>query len=183
MPVHESWWTCLKSSSNHNAECNYQHSQQWTKFRYTYEQQNKKLLLLGHGEDICIIIIGPPKKSIQDVVFNFTSRTHTCHEQRMTSWTNHVKNDKVLHRVEEEERNILCTIQQRKAKWIGHILHRNLMEGKIEGTRTQRRRLMQQLEDFEEKRRSWNLEDEALHCILWWTCFGRDYRPVASQMK
>jgi replicative superfamily II helicase len=60
--------------------------------------------------------------------------------ERTTSWTNHVKNDEVLHRV-KEERNILCTIKQRKADWIGHIVHRNCMEGKIEGTRRQERRL------------------------------------------
>jgi hypothetical protein len=50
----------------------------------------------------------------------------------MTSWTSHVKND-VLHRV-KEERNILHIIKQRKANWIGHIMHRNFMEGKKEGT-------------------------------------------------
>jgi hypothetical protein len=41
------------------------------------------------------------------------------------------------HRV-KEERNILHTIQRRKATWIGHILRRNclqehVVEGKIEG--------------------------------------------------
>jgi len=38
----------------------------------------------------------------------------------------------------KEERNILQTIKRRKAKWIGHMLHRNcllkhLIEGKIKG--------------------------------------------------
>ena len=98
MAVHESWRMCVKSSWNHNAEYNHQHSQQWTKFHKRHEQQHKKLLLVGHGEDICMIIISilkTTKKSNQDVVFNFTSRTRLCHEQRTTSWTNHVKNDKV----------------------------------------------------------------------------------------
>jgi hypothetical protein len=40
------------------------------------------------------------------------------------SWTDRVRNEEVLHRV-KEERNILHTIQIRKANWIGHILHRN----------------------------------------------------------
>jgi hypothetical protein len=53
------------------------------------------------------------------------------------SWTDHVRNEEVLHRV-KEERNILHTIKRRKANWIGHILHRNsllkhVIEGKLEG--------------------------------------------------
>jgi hypothetical protein len=51
--------------------------------------------------------------------------------------TDHVKNEKVLHRV-KEVRNILHTIQGGKSKWIGHILHRNccirhIIEGRMEG--------------------------------------------------
>jgi hypothetical protein len=52
------------------------------------------------------------------------------------SRTDHVRNEEVLQRV-EEERNILQTIKIRKTKWIGHILRRNcllkhVIEGKIE---------------------------------------------------
>jgi hypothetical protein len=36
-------------------------------------------------------------------------------------WTDHVKNEDVLLRV-EEQRNILHEIRKRKANWIGHIL-------------------------------------------------------------
>jgi len=44
----------------------------------------------------------------------------------------------VLQRV-KEEKNILHTVNKRKANWIGHILLRNcllkhVIEGKIEGT-------------------------------------------------
>jgi hypothetical protein len=51
------------------------------------------------------------------------------------SWTDCVRNE-VLQRV-TEVRNILHTIQRRKAKWIGHILRRSCLrkhftEGKIE---------------------------------------------------
>jgi hypothetical protein len=36
------------------------------------------------------------------------------------SWTDRVRNEEVLHRV-QEERNILHKIKGRKANWIGHI--------------------------------------------------------------
>jgi hypothetical protein len=52
-------------------------------------------------------------------------------------WTDHVRNEDVLLRV-EEQRNILHEIHKRKANWIGHILRRNhllqrAIEGKIKG--------------------------------------------------
>jgi hypothetical protein len=37
------------------------------------------------------------------------------------SWTDHVRNEEVLFRV-NEQRNILHEITKRKANWIGHIL-------------------------------------------------------------
>ena len=40
------------------------------------------------------------------------------------SWTDHVRNEEVLLRV-NEQRNILHEIRKRKANWIGHILRRN----------------------------------------------------------
>ena len=40
------------------------------------------------------------------------------------SWTDHVRNEEVLHTV-KEQRNILHEINKRKANWIGHILRRN----------------------------------------------------------
>jgi hypothetical protein len=53
------------------------------------------------------------------------------------SWTNRVRNEEVLHRV-NEDRNIVHTIKRRKANWIGHILRRNclvthVIEGRTEG--------------------------------------------------
>ena len=53
------------------------------------------------------------------------------------SWSRHVKNEEVLHTV-QEERNILHTIKRRKADLISHILHRNCLlkhvtAAKIEG--------------------------------------------------
>jgi len=53
------------------------------------------------------------------------------------SWTDYVRNEKVLLRV-SEQRNILHEIRKRKVNWIGHILRRNrllkqVIEGKIKG--------------------------------------------------
>jgi hypothetical protein len=52
------------------------------------------------------------------------------------SWTDRVRNEKVLHRA--KERNILYIIKRRKANWICHSLHRisllkHVIEGKLEG--------------------------------------------------
>jgi hypothetical protein len=82
------------------------------------------------------------------------------------NWTDRVRNEEVLHRV-KEERNIVHTIERRKANWIGHILRRNcllkhVIEGKLEGRihvmgRRGRRR-KQLLDDLMEKRRYWKLK-------------------------
>ena len=53
------------------------------------------------------------------------------------SWTDHVRDEDVLLRV-NEQRNILHEIRIQKANWIGHILRRNcllkqVVEGKIKG--------------------------------------------------
>jgi len=45
---------------------------------------------------------------------------------RKISWTDRVKNEEVLQRT-KTERNTLHTLKMRKAKWIGHILHRNCL--------------------------------------------------------
>jgi hypothetical protein len=42
-----------------------------------------------------------------------------------------VRNEEVLHR--DKERNILHAIKRKKAVWISHILHRNIIEETIEG--------------------------------------------------
>jgi hypothetical protein len=75
------------------------------------------------------------------------------------SWTDRVKNDKVLRRV-EEVRNILQTTKRRKTKWIGHVLRRNcllkhVIEGKaerrIEVAGRQERRRKQLLYDLKKR--------------------------------
>ena len=50
------------------------------------------------------------------------------------SWTDHVRNEEVLLRVVNEQRNILHEIRKWKTNWIGHILCRNcLLKQVIEG--------------------------------------------------
>jgi hypothetical protein len=44
-----------------------------------------------------------------------------CWRKMEMSWTDRVRNEEVLHKL-MEERNIVHTIEKRKAKLIGHIL-------------------------------------------------------------
>jgi hypothetical protein len=105
------------------------------------------------------------------------------------SWTDRVRNEEVLHRV-EEERNIVHTIKRRKANWIGHILRRNCLlkhviegrlEGRIEMMRRRGRRRKQLLDSLKEKRGYWKLKEEALARTLCRTHFGRGYGPVVRR--
>ena len=106
------------------------------------------------------------------------------------SWTDHVKNEEVLLRV-NEQRNILHEIIKRKANWIGHISRRNcllkqVIEGKIKGqievTRRQGRRRNKLLDDFKDRRGHW-IEGgssrshyvEEPFCKRLWTCRLTDY--------
>jgi len=72
------------------------------------------------------------------------------------SWTDHVRNEEVLLRV-NEQRNTLNEIRKQNANWIGHILRRNCLlqqvsEGKIKGqievTRSQEGRRKKLLDDL-----------------------------------
>ena len=60
-----------------------------------------------------------------------------CWRKLEISWTDHVRNEKVLQSA-KEERNILHTVKRKWANCVGHILRRNcllghVIEGKIEG--------------------------------------------------
>ena len=86
------------------------------------------------------------------------------------SWTDHVRNEEVLLRV-NEQRNILHQIRTRKANWIGHILRRNcllkqVIEGKIKGEmeviRRRGRRRRKLLDDLTDRRGYCHLKEEAL---------------------
>ena len=97
------------------------------------------------------------------------------------SWTDLVRNEKVLLRV-KEQRNILHEISKRKANWIGHILRRNcllkhVIEGKIKGrievTGRRGRRRRKLLDDLKERRGYSHLNEEALDRTMWRARFGR----------
>jgi hypothetical protein len=92
----------------------------------------------------------------------------------------------------KEERNIVHTIKRRKANWIGHILRRNcllkhVIEGKLVGRREvtgrRGRRGKQLVDDLKEKRRYWNLKEEALDHSLWRTGFRSGYGPIVRQTR
>jgi hypothetical protein len=100
-------------------------------------------------------------------------------------WTDHVRNEEMLHRV-KEERNILHRVKRRKASWIGHIMHRifllkHVIEGKIwpriEVMGRQGRNHKQLLGDLKEKRGNWKLNEQAPNHPH----FGRGYGPLIKQ--
>ena len=102
------------------------------------------------------------------------------------SWTDHVRNEEVLLRV-NEQRNILHELRKRKANWIGHILRRNcllkqIIEGKIKGqievTRKRGRRCKKLLNDLKDRRGYCQLKEEALDRTMWKNRFGRGFGPV-----
>jgi hypothetical protein len=82
-------------------------------------------------------------------------------------------------------------ISYKKARWVGHILHRNCLlqhaedkiEGQIEVMRRWGRRYKQLMDDVKEMRGHWMLKEEALDRIQWgtrlskrtWTCCKTDY--------
>ena len=105
------------------------------------------------------------------------------------SWTDHVRNEEVLLRV-NEQRNILREIRKRKANWIGHFLRRNCLlkqvieekiKGEIEVTRRQGRRRKKLLDDLKDRRGYSHLKEEALDRTIWRNRFGRGFGPVVRQ--
>ena len=91
------------------------------------------------------------------------------------SWTDHVRNEEVLLRV-NEQRNILHKIRKRKANWIGHILRRNCLlkqvivrkiKGEMEVTRRRGKRRKKLLDDLKDRRGYPHLKEEALDRTMW----------------
>ena len=91
------------------------------------------------------------------------------------SWTDHVRNEEVLLRV-NEQRNILHDISKPKANLIGHILRRNcllqqVIEGKIKGQieviRRRGRRRKKLPDDLKDRRGYCQLKEEALDRTMW----------------
>jgi len=102
------------------------------------------------------------------------------------SWTDHVRNEEVLLRV-NEQRNNLHEIRKRKANWIGHILLRNcllqqVIEGKIkrqiEVTRRRGRRRKKLQDDLKDRRGYCQLKEEALDRTMWRNRFIKGLGPV-----
>ena len=105
------------------------------------------------------------------------------------SWTDRVRNEEVLLRV-NEQRNILHEIIKRKANWIGHILRRNcllkqVIEGKIKGgievTGKRGRRRRKLLDELKDRSGYSHLKEEALDRTMWKARFGRSFGPVVWQ--
>ena len=106
----------------------------------------------------------------------------------MVGWTDHVRNEEVLLRV-NEKRNILHEIRKRKANWIGHILRRNcllkqVVEGKIKGEmemeRRRERRCKKLLHDLKDRRGYSHLKEEALDRTMWRHRFGEGALDLSS---
>ena len=100
-----------------------------------------------------------------------------------------MKNEDVLLRV-NGQRKILHEIRKRKAKWIGHILHRNcllkqVIEGKIkeemEVTRRRGSRRKKLQDDLKDRRVYSHLKEEALYRTMWRNRFGGGFGPVIRQ--
>jgi len=105
------------------------------------------------------------------------------------SWTDHVRNEEVLLRV-NEQRNILREIRKRKANWIGHNLRRNcllkqVIEGKIKGemelARRRGRRRKKLLDELMDRRGYSHLKEEALDRTMWRHRFGGGFGPLVRQ--
>jgi len=101
------------------------------------------------------------------------------------SWTDYVKNEEVLLRV-NEQRNILHEIRKQKANWIGHILRRNcllkqVIKGKIKGKMEVARRREKLLDDLKDRKGYSHLKKEALDRTMWRHRFGGGFGPVVRQ--
>ena len=109
-----------------------------------------------------------------------------CWRRMEISWTDHVRNEEVLLRVNEQW-NILHEIRKRKANWIGHTLRRNCLlkqvtEGKIKGEIEVTRRWKKLLDGLKERRGYSDLKEEGLDRNTWRNRFGRGVGPVVRQL-
>ena len=101
------------------------------------------------------------------------------------SWTDHVRNEDVLLRV-NEQRNILREIRKRKVNWTGHILRRNcllkqVIKGKIKGEMEVTRRRRKLLNDLKDRRGYSHLKEEAVDRTMWRNNFRGGFEPVVRQ--
>ena len=110
-----------------------------------------------------------------------------CRRMEKISWTDHVRNEEVLLRVNEQRNEI----RKRKANWIGHILRGNcllqqVIEGKIKGqikvTSRLGRRRKKLLDELKDRTGYCQLKEGALHRTMWRNRFGRGFGTVVSQI-
>ena len=109
-----------------------------------------------------------------------------CWRRMKISWTDYVRNEEVLLRV-NEQMNILHEIRKRKANWIGHILRRNCLlqqvieekiKVQIEVIRRRGRRHKKLVDDLKDRRGYCQLKEETLDLTMWRNRFGRGFGPV-----
>ena len=151
------------------------HQQIWLKF----EGETRKLKRLKHSFLWC-----------------WNLNTSDGNQKYLASWISSV--GPILWKMKycirtKEKRNILDKMKRKKkAKWIDHIFHLSCFlkhcipekrEGRTEVTGGQGRKLMQLLDDLTEKRRYWDLNEEAFYHILYRKCFGRGYRSVVRERE
>ena len=99
------------------------------------------------------------------------------------SWTDHVRNEGVLLRV-NEQRKILHEIRKWKANWVVHILRRNcllkqVIEGKIKGEMEVTRRRKKLLDDLKDRTGYSHLKEEDR--TMWRNRFRGGFGPVVRQ--
>ena len=101
------------------------------------------------------------------------------------SWTNVLKNEKVIDR-ESEEINALLTIKKGKSKWVSHNLCRNCLvrhaiEGEIKGWEDEEENLRYYWMTLKETKKYCIWKKNVLDGIMWITRFERGYGSVARQ--
>jgi hypothetical protein len=139
----------------------------------------------------CIALYGAETWTLRTVDQKNLERFEMWCWRRMEkiSWTDHVRNEEVLFRV-EEQRDVLHKIRKQKANWIGHILSRNCLlqqvivgkiQGLIEMTGRQGRKRRKLLDDLKERRVYFHLKEEAVDRSMKRVHFGRDFGPVVRQ--
>jgi len=131
-----------------------------------------------------IALYGAETRTLQKICRKNLGSFEMCWRRtEKISWTNRVRNEEVLHMV-NDERHVLHTIKKRNGNSFGHILCKNcLLKHIVEGKREERievqgrrgGRNKQVLDELKETRRYWKLKEEALALTRWRTRVGRDY--------
>jgi len=104
-------------------------------------------------------------------------------------WTDRVKNELVLQRV-EEERSIVHKTKQRKVNGLviscvgtafQYVIQINI-ERRMGVTGGRRRRHKELLNDLKEGRGHWKVKEATLDHTVWRICFGRVYELVRQRI-